>query len=156
MQETKGQNMARIERLIHWAFVLAGATALAAAFVIDHSRLQFAGFGALFLGIGLYFILRAVWRAELASELKRTGQLVQAEFSQVRQNMAYEVNGVNPVRIYAQWFDRASNTVHIFHSDNLWFDPTKFINGMSIPVYLDRQNFRRYHMDLSFLPKVVE
>ena len=148
--------MARTEQIIHWAFVLAGTVFLFSALMIDHDQLNFAAFGALFLGIGLYFILRAVWRADQAVELKRNGRLVHAEFSQVLINMAYELNGVSPVRIHAQWYDASTNTVHLFHSDNLWFDPTRFAKDMPIPVYLDPLNYRRYHMDLSFLPRVVD
>lgn len=37
-----------------------------------------------------------------------------------------------------------------FRSANPWFDPTDYVQEW-IPVYVDRNNPRRYHTEISFL-----
>jgi hypothetical protein len=54
-----------------------------------------------------------------------------------------------------QWLDPATNQMHIFHSANIWFDPTNFIPGKTLEVLLDANNPHRYLVETSFLPKVV-
>ena len=44
--------------------------------------------------------------------------------------------------------------MRIFHSENLWFDPTRFVKRKQVTVLLDPNNPKRYHMDTSFLPEV--
>jgi hypothetical protein len=41
----------------------------------------------------------------------------------------------------------------IFHSENLWFDPSKFMKRKKVTVLLDPNNPKRYHMEVSFLPE---
>ena len=72
----------------------------------------------------------------------------------VDRNTSVEINGKNPWRITSQWLDPNSNTMRIFHSENLWFDPTRFVKRKQVTVLLDPNNPKRYHMDTSFLPEV--
>ena len=68
-------------------------------------------------------------------------------------NGSLEVNGENPYRIVAKWHDTANNRLHVFRSANLWFDPTDYVPEWN-PVYIDRNNPKRYHMETSFLPRL--
>jgi hypothetical protein len=61
--------------------------------------------------------------------------------------------GTNPFCIVAQWHDVRSNEIFVFRSASLWFDPTSFVQGRTIPVYMDPGNPSYYVVDLSFLPK---
>ncbi len=65
------------------------------------------------------------------------------------------MNGQSPFRIVTQWQDPATATIHLFRSDNLWFDPTDHIPGESINVYIRPDNPKRYWVDTSFLPKMA-
>ncbi len=37
-------------------------------------------------------------------------------------------------------------------SEDIWFDPVEFIKSKTIDVYVDPVNFKKYYMDISFLP----
>ena len=99
--------------------------------------------GAVFALVGggiLYWRRRA---ARLAQYLRRHGTPVQTEFQNVELNTALRVNGRHPWRIVTQWKNPASGELHLFRSDNLWFDPTRHISAQQITV------------DVSFLPKLA-
>ena len=51
---------------------------------------------------------------------------------------------------------RVSNKLRVFHSENLWFDPTRFATAKTVTVLLDPKDPKRYHMDVSFLPELDE
>jgi hypothetical protein len=66
------------------------------------------------------------------------------------------VNGRSPYHIISQSPDPASNTVRVFESENIWFDPSEYIKEETIDVLVDPNNPRKYVMDISFLPKLAE
>jgi hypothetical protein len=77
------------------------------------------------------------------------------EFQSVQQNSSYKRNGRSPFNVYAQWRNPATGEIHVFRSENLWFDPSPYLKGNAIRVLMERGNPRRYHLDLSFLPKMA-
>lgn len=103
-------------------------------------------------GCGL--IVPRVWARE-AKELKLHGTPIDTEFQDVELNGGLKVNGRSPWRIVSRWLDPARNELHLFQSENLWFDPTPFITSKRITVFVDPNNPKRYAMDVSFLPKLV-
>jgi hypothetical protein len=141
--------------LIKWLFLGFGIGLLAAAIVgSTESRLAFAVLGAAFTAIsGAIFGIRW-WNARNEALLRQHGHLVQADFQRVEINESLEVNGTNPFRVVAQWHETKSNQLFLFKSANLWFDPSNFVQGRKIPVYVDLSKPSRYHVDTSFLPKV--
>ena len=56
------------------------------------------------------------------------------------------MNGRSPWRIVSRWLDPARNELHLFESENLWFDPAPFITWKRIRVSIDS---KRYSMDVS-------
>ena len=92
----------------------------------------------------------------MVEELKKNGTRVNAEFQSVELNTALKVNGRNPYQILAQWQNPTTTEIHIFNSDNLWFDPTDYIKSDVIEVLVDMQNPKNYHVDTSFLPKIAK
>ena len=92
-------------------------------------------------------VTEIVWRESLSHS--------RAEITRVELNTSLVVNGANPYRIECQWLDPARNEMHIFHSANIWFDPTNYIPGKTIEVLVDPDNPRRYAVETAFLPKVV-
>ena len=69
----------------------------------------------------------------------------------------YSVNGQHPWRILAQWQNPATGKLHLFHSENLWFDPSRFVaTQKQVRVLIDPQQPNRYSMDLSFLPELAD
>ena len=114
------------------------------------------GLGVVFTGIGggLLFARRSGERKK--QYLMAYGNAIQTDLQGVERNTSLAVNGRNPWRITSQWLDPASNKLRVFHSDNLWFDPTRFVTAKTVTVLLDPQDPKRYHMDVSFLPELDE
>jgi hypothetical protein len=113
------------------------------------------GLGTIFTSLGIGAV---VWRTignRKNDWLQQNGRRIQAEITRVDLNTSLEVNGANPYRIECQWLDPARNEVHIFHSANIWFDPTNYFSGNTIEVLVNPENPRRYAVDTRFLPKVV-
>jgi hypothetical protein len=141
--------------LIKWLFLAIGIGMLVGAMKVQSSAaLPLSILGLVFTSIGGGIIGYVWWTTKKEALLRQHGHLIQADFQQVELNEALEVNGANPFRIVAQWHDAANNQLFIFKSANLWFDPSKFVQGRKIPVYVDLSKPSRFHVDTSFLPKV--
>jgi hypothetical protein len=118
------------------------------------------GIAVVFGGLGIVFFLTGtgiiffIWRKKRSDEnLKLYGTKIQAKFMSVEINSSLQVNGRSPWRILAQWQNPATSKVHVFNSNNLWFDPTDLIEGASITVFINRKNLKKYYVDTSFLPE---
>ena len=115
------------------------------------------GIGSVFLLIGLVFVLPPLLSGFRARDLAVTGEAVFAIPVDVQRNTSYSVNGQHPWRIIAQWQNPATGKVHLFRSNNLWFDPSRFVaEQKQIRVLIDPQKPKRYSMDVSFLPEVAD
>jgi hypothetical protein len=83
--------------------------------------------------------------------LKERGVKIKTQFVNVEVNRSLEVNGRNPYQITVQWKNPRTAAVHNFRSDNIWTDPTGRIPD-EVTVYIERDNPKKYYVDLSFLP----
>lgn len=144
----------KVITFIKWLFLVIGLGMLIGAWFsnLNGGEIIIFFLGLVFASIGGGIIAHGWWSRRKEAALRQHGHLVQAEFQQVELNQALEVNGANPFRVVAQWLDVRSNTLFVFRSANLWFDPTRFVQGRTIPVYVDLAKPSRYHVDLSFLP----
>lgn len=114
------------------------------------------GLGTVFTAIGLSIFGVGRANARQAAYLMAYGNAIQTDVQGVVYNTSLTVNGRHPWRITSQWLDPVSNKVRVFHSENLWFDPTTFVTARQVTVLLDPKNPQRYHMDISFLPELEE
>lgn len=115
------------------------------------------GIGAGFVLIGSALVLPPLLARRRARALAVHGQAVFAEPVDVQRNTRYSVNGQHPWRILAQWQNPATGKLHLFHSENLWFDPSRFVaTQKQLRVLIDPQKPGRYSMDLSFLPELAD
>ncbi|MBV7562914.1 DUF3592 domain-containing protein [Pseudomonas sp. sia0905] len=114
------------------------------------------GIGAVFLALGLLFVLPPLFGKRRAAELLATGTPVQAEVVDVELNGGLSINGRNPYRIVAQWLNPQTNKLHVFRSENLWFDPGPYISESLVTVMIDPTNPKRYSMDTRFLPELAD
>lgn len=57
--------------------------------------------------------------------------------------------------VHTKWVDPDGGAVFYFKSDYIRFDPTKFLQGKEIPVKISRQDYKKYIVDLSFLPTLA-
>jgi hypothetical protein len=114
------------------------------------------GLGVVFTAVGTAMVVVPIRRRRLEFFLKSNGVPVEATFESVEQNTSMKVNGQSPWRVLAQWLDPATSQVHVFKSDNLWFDPSAYIKDRKINVFIDRADPKKYYVDLSFLPKLAD
>ncbi|RFA25573.1 hypothetical protein CAI21_18785 [Alkalilimnicola ehrlichii] len=113
----------------------------------------FSVFGVIFTLVGGSAVFVFVRRANIVKTLKRNGHRVRARIEGVGRNNSLQVNGRSPWRISCQWHDPSTRRVHVFFSDNLWFDPSQYIEkGQEVDVLVDLRNPKRHYVDTSFLP----
>lgn len=113
------------------------------------------GLGSVFFVIGFLIISVSALKDRKIKLLKKNGVPVVAKFQSVEINGSLEVNGRNPYQILVQWKNPVTSELHIFNSENLWFDPTDHINQEEITVLIEKDNPKRFYVDVSFLPKVA-
>ena len=114
-----------------------------------------AGLGGVFFLVGAGIVLVTLMKSRSDEYLKKHGTAVETKFQSVEINTGLKVNGRSPFRVITQWQNPATAELHLFTSNNLWFDPTDHIGGRKIMVLIERNNPRKYYMDLSFLPKLA-
>lgn len=112
--------------------------------------------GSIFLIIGSSILLFSHLSSRKKINLSATGQAIQADYQNVELNESISVNNTHPYRILAQWINPDTSELHLFKSENIWFDPTNHIKNKKMKVYIAPNNPQKYHMDISFLPKLAE
>ncbi len=88
--------------------------------------------------------------------LAKSGVPIQSKFQSVEVNTSLSVNGLHPFVILTQWQNPSTSELHVFRSNDLWFDPSDYIKSERITVFIEENNPKKYYVDLSFLPKLAE
>lgn len=114
----------------------------------------FLGLAFATIGLGMIFVRRR--GRKRAEWLRQHGRRMKTAFKSVELNQSLRVNGRSPYQIVSRSSDPASNTVRLFQSENIWFDPSEYIKGEAIDVLVDPNDTKKYVMDISFLPKLDE
>lgn len=114
------------------------------------------GIGSVFFLIGCGIILSGIRKSKKKEYLLQRGVRINTQFQSVSKNTRMRVNGRNPYMVTSQWQDPTTSKIHVFESDNIWFDPTDHINVDTIMVYIEPKNPAKYFMDISFLPALAE
>ena len=113
------------------------------------------GIGTVFAAIGFGILIASRLGKKKREWLMAYGTEIQADFQGVERNTSLKVNGRSPWRIVAQWQNPETGHLHIFNSENVWFDPTRHVTTKQLKVLLDPKDSKRYHVDLSFLPQLA-
>ena len=113
------------------------------------------GLGTVFFLIGGGIWLFTLLKGQRDDYLRTHGTPIQTKFQTVELNKSLTVNGSNPFRVVTQWQDPATSELHVFRSNNLWFDPSDYIKQRPITVFIEGSNPKKYLVDLSFLPKLA-
>jgi len=130
--------------------------------VMQNFSSQYAA-GTILSGMGVFFLLMGggplLWysrKNRRHRRLLKTGIPIQTQFNRVDYNTTITVNGRSPYVVVSHKRDPINGTrIWEFKSLNLWFDPTPYIDsGKSITVYVDPENYKRYAMDMSQLPRI--
>ncbi|GEM_PF-286991 len=113
----------------------------------------FGGIGLLFLLLGLGFLYSAFAKVRMQKRIYEAGHSVLADFVGVTQEMNVSINGIHPFLAELHYTDECS-VLHIYRSRRLLFDPTPYLTGRQVQVYVDPQNLDRYYADIdSVLPQ---
>ena len=113
------------------------------------------GMGLLFFSVGFGILLVTFRNKRKRQRLMQHGQPVQTRFVEVVHNTSYSVNGRHPYQVITQWENPMTGRVHVYKSNNLWFDPTEYVQDKPITVMIDKNDPDAYHVNLSFLPKLA-
>jgi len=113
------------------------------------------GVGCVFGAIGGGLWLAGWLGGRKRAHLEAVGHPIQARLQGVERNTSVDVNGVHPYRVVSQWLNPETGEVHVFRSENLWYDPTPWLAREHITVLIAPGNPRQYLVDLSFLPKIA-
>lgn len=125
-------------------------------FSIWGSSIILGGMSGVFFLIGAGIILVSMLNEQREEYLKEQGVRIETELQSVELHKAFSVNGRYPFRVVTQWQNPSTSKVHVFHSDDLWYDPTNYIKSKRITVFIEKNNPKKYFVDLSFLPKIAE
>jgi len=115
------------------------------------SALMFGGIGSIFFGIGAAWTVAAIKQAHRAADLKQRGKRLATTVQRIDMNAHLTVQGLHPYRIVTQWRDPFGGTVRTFESDYVWVDPTPYVDGRAVNVFVDPDDPSRYYVDLEFV-----
>lgn len=107
----------------------------------------------LFLVGGSSFVID-IRKRNVRKHLKLHGTKIEADIQSAEKNTTFSVNGRNPYRVICQWENPSTSKVHVFTSENIWFDPNDYIKSDKITVLIDKRNPKKHIVDLSFLPEI--
>jgi len=110
------------------------------------------GPGLLLILLGAGIIVIPGLKGRKNAILRRSGTAVEADFQRVEKNTNLNIGGRNPFNVITEWRDPSTSETHTFRSDNLWYDPSGQIDREKITVFMERNNPKKYYVDLSFLP----
>ncbi len=116
----------------------------------------FGGLGAVFFLIGGGIILFTFLGNRKTEYLKTHGTPITTKFQSIELNRSLRVGGRSPYRVITQWQNPRTSEIHVFSSKNLWFDPTGYMDRENIRVFIERDNPKKYFVDLSFLPRLAK
>jgi Protein of unknown function (DUF3592) len=109
--------------------------------------------GIMFGGVGGGMLVNQLRQSLSRTSLTRHGTRVQATFHGVDHDTSLTVNGRSPWRLNCQWRDPVTGKVYVFHSDEIWFDPTRYVQRDELDVMINSDDPNEYEVDTSFLPE---
>ena len=113
--------------------------------------LIFVVLGGIFALIGLGVMYSVVNRHQQRKKLVQSGTRIYAEFDCV--DFHAKNKSADYWTIKASWLNERDNKLYLFESDQIYFNPERFITDKQIPVLIDLKNPKIYWMDLSSLPR---
>jgi hypothetical protein len=116
--------------------------------------LIFGGLGLVFTSIGVGIGVSLLNTKRKDQWLTQNGRRIEALIQSVELNTSYQVSGKSPFVIYGQWLNPQTKQVHVFKSHSIWYDPSSYLSGNTIQVFIDERNPKRYYVDTTFLPEL--
>jgi hypothetical protein len=116
--------------------------------------IPFFGLGSQFIVIGGIFITSESKQKQKIQAIIKQGNYIEAEITEITQNLAFEEDGEYPYVINAK-FEDETGCVHLFRSYNLNYNPEGMLLSQIVRIYVKKDDYKYYYMDLSsILPEV--
>lgn len=106
--------------------------------------------GVCFFIVALVFIILAGTKGKKKRYLLAEGRAVEAVVIGGHMNYSVSVNGRHPWKLECQYEDISQNATYLYSSYNIWQDPQLYV-GQTVRVYIDRQNPKKYYVDVEKL-----
>ncbi|OAT47261.1 hypothetical protein M997_1790 [Proteus hauseri ATCC 700826] len=113
-------------------------------------------FGLIFTSIGLIPLVIIRRKNNKNKRLKREGTPLTVKITDVILNQHVHINRQSPYQIVADHHDKLNNRIIRYKSDYIFFDPSPYINSDLITIYIDKNNPKKYYLDISFLPTLED
>lgn len=108
----------------------------------------FCGIGSIFIIIGIAFIMSVTKKKALGKRLKQSGTPIEAHIDSV-ETTGIRVNGCPTYVIKCSYDNPYDGMTYTFKSEHIGFDPTMNIQGETIRVYVEENNYKKYYVDIS-------
>lgn len=108
----------------------------------------FGGIGGIFVIIGIAFIMSVTKKKALARRLKAAGYYIYAHIDCV-DITGIRINNHPTFVIKCSCDNPYEGKTYKFKSEHIGFDPTMNIQGDSIKVYVDENDYSKYYVDLT-------
>ncbi len=116
----------------------------------------FGGMGAIFLLIGSTFLLADAKQRNDKRRVYEEGYYVMAKIAGVQPYVNGKTGGTIYRMVECHYADPDTGVTHIYFSRYLSFDPTDLFTAREVPVYIDRNNEKRFFVDIdAVLPPVA-
>lgn len=113
----------------------------------------FGGVGAAVLITGIILIVASFRKKSRENQLKKTGMRLDARIVGIAVDPRLSSNYQHPYILQCQ-YEGPGGRVYLFKSGPIWYDPTNLLTDDHVPVYVERENYDRYYVDISqVLPK---
>jgi hypothetical protein len=109
--------------------------------------------GTIFAAIGFGLFFATLRTRRIKARLAKSGRRIQARYTGTERNHSIRVNGRSPWRLTAQWQNPSSGRVHVFESENIWYDPSEYVHDETLDVMINPRDPGEYYLDVDFLPK---
>lgn len=161
----------KVHLLCGLIFTLTGSIAVAVALLIganmdvvmEHGRgdvealpLIFGLTGGIALAVGIVLLVLCRRAGRTKRRLLERGESILAEIMDFPLDYSVMVNGWPTYRVECSYRDPRTGTVHVFQSDNLRFDPSRYVTQKTVRVYVDKNTgFQDYYVDVdAILPDI--
>lgn len=100
--------------------------------------------GTIFTFIGVIALYAAYSSRIRAGRLRKIGKRIRVGPVRVEQNLGLSVNGQSPWVIVADWLSPTDGRHHRIASENLWFDPSPYLESEEMDALIDPKNHARH------------
>lgn len=107
----------------------------------------FLGIGSLFTVIGAVFLIVNVMSRRNIKNLKKSGDKLSGTITNVVRNYNMTINNRHPYKAECEVINPYDGETYLYSSDNVT-DDISGLTGMTVTVYVDKNNKKKYYVDI--------